>query len=172
METALIAVGTAVFYLIAYHTYGRWLAKKIFSLDEYRKTPAYEMEDGIDYVPSKKRLVFGHHFTSIAGTGPIVGPAIAVIWGWVPGLIWVLLGSVFMGAVHDFGALAVSLRNKGRSIADLCGSIVNNRVRTLFFVVIFFELWIVIAIFCLVIAAIFNMFPSSVFLYGVRSPSP
>jgi len=170
MTTILIALGAGVFYLLAYHTYGRWLGNKIFNLDPGRKTPAFEQEDGVDYVPSKPEVVFGHHFTSIAGTGPIVGPAIAIIWGWVPALVWVLLGSVFMGAVHDFGALAVSLRNRGRSIADLCGSIVNGRVRTLFHAVIFFELWIVIAIFCLVIASIFAMYPSSVFPVWCQIP--
>ena len=170
METLLIAVGAGVFYLVAYYTYGRWLARKIFNIDPERRTPAIEQEDGVDYVPSRPELVFGHHFTSIAGTGPIVGPAIAVIWGWLPGLLWVLLGSVFMGAVHDFGAMVVSLRNRGRSIADLCGPIVNNRVRALFHAVIFFELWIVIAIFCLVIASIFNMYPSSVFPVWIQIP--
>jgi len=170
METALLAIGTGIFYLVAYHTYGRWLARKIFNLDPERKTPAYEQEDGVDYVPSKPGVVFGHHFTSIAGTGPIVGPAIAIIWGWLPGLLWVLLGSVFMGAVHDFGSLAVSLRNKGRSIGDLCGIIVNSRVRALFHAVIFFEIWIVIAIFCLVIASIFSMYPSAVFPVWAQIP--
>lgn len=170
MITLMIAVGSAILYLIAYYTYGRWLARKIFNIDPDRITPANQYEDGIDYVPSKREVVFGHHFTSIAGTGPIVGPAIAVIWGWLPGLIWILVGSVMMGAVHDFGAMVISLRNRGRSIADICGGMINRRVRALFYVVIFFELWIVIAIFCLVIASIFNMFPSSVFPVWCQIP--
>jgi len=113
METLLIAVGALIAYLIAYHTYGRWLSRKIFKLDPSNKAPSIEMEDGEDYVPTKKSIVFGHHFTSIAGTGPIVGPALAVIWGWLPALRWVLFGSILFGAVHDLRAWVVSLRNKG-----------------------------------------------------------
>lgn len=170
METVFIALGSGILYLIAYHTYGKWLAKKIFQLDPNRETPAIKREDGKDYVPSKKSIVFGHHFTSIAGTGPIVGPAIAVIWGWVPALIWVVFGSIFIGAVHDFAALAMSLRNQGRTIGDYCGDIINPRVRILFMVIIFFALWIVIAIFGLVIAAVFAMFPQSVFPVWFQIP--
>ena len=113
METLAIALGAFVLYLVAYHTYGRWLAAKIFRLDPDRVPPSIELEDGTDFVPTSKGVVFGHHFTSIAGTGPIVGPALAVIWGWVPALLWVLLGSIFIGAVHDFGSLVVSMRNRG-----------------------------------------------------------
>ena len=121
METVLIALGSFVLYIIAYRTYGTWLARKIFSIDPSRTPPSIECEDGVDFVPSKRSLVFGHHFTSIAGTGPIVGPAVAVVWGWVPALIWVLVGSVVMGAVHDFGSVIISMRHKGRTIADLAG---------------------------------------------------
>ncbi len=95
--------------------------------------PSVAMEDGVDYVPTKKEVIFGHHFTSIAGTGPIVGPAIAIIWGWVPALIWVFVGSIFMGAVHDFGALIISMRNQGKSIADYTSKYVNSRTRFSFF---------------------------------------
>jgi carbon starvation protein len=170
MKSLFIALFTGLLYIVAYNTYGKWLARKIFKLDPNRKTPAFEHEDGVDYVPSRRSVVFGHHFTSIAGTGPIVGPAIAIIWGWVPGLLWVLIGSIFMGAVHDFGAMALSLRSRGRSIADICGSIVNTRIRILFYAVIFFELWMVIAIFCLVIASIFHLYPSSVFPVWCQIP--
>ncbi|MFT7304697.1 MAG: carbon starvation protein, partial [Akkermansiaceae bacterium] len=115
MSTLGIAVGAFVLYLIAYHTYGKWLGQKLFRLDPSAKVPSIELEDGVDFVPSDKKVVFGHHFTSIAGTGPIVGPAVAVIWGWVPALIWVLFGSILIGAVHDFGALVISVRNKGQT---------------------------------------------------------
>jgi carbon starvation protein len=121
------------------------------------------LEDGEDYVPTKKEVIFGHHFTSIAGTGPIVGPAVAIIWGWVPALIWVFFGSIFMGAVHDFGALILSMRNQGKSIADYASRYVNNRTRFLFFLIVFLELWILIAVFGLVIAVVFAMYPASVF---------
>ncbi len=163
MNTLLMCVVVFVLYIIAYNTYGKFLAKKIFNLDPNRTVPAVEFNDGVDYVPTKKEVLFGHHYTSIAGLGPIVGPAIAVIWGWVPALLWVLFGSIFAGAVHDFGSLVVSIRNKGQSIGELATGLISPRVRTLFLLIIFFELWIVIAIFALVIAILFNMFPQSVF---------
>jgi len=162
MVSIAIAVVTVVLYLVAYHTYGRFLAKKIFNLNAENKVPARELQDGQDYVPTKLEILFGHHYTSIAGTGPIVGPAIAIIWGWVPALLWVLLGSIFMGAVHDFGALVVSLRNDGKSIGDISARLISPRVRIIFLSIIFFALLIVIAIFCLVIASLFAMFPSTV----------
>jgi carbon starvation protein len=120
------------------------------------------MEDGVDYVPTKKEVIFGHHFTSIAGTGPIVGPAVAVIWGWVPAMIWVFVGSIVMGAVHDFGALIISMRNQGKSISEYTAKYVNNRTKIFFFLIVFLELWIVIAIFGVVIAVVFAMYPTAV----------
>jgi carbon starvation protein len=128
------------------------------------------LEDGVDYVPTKKEVIFGHHFTSIAGTGPIVGPAIAIIWGWVPALLWVFVGSVVMGAVHDFGALIISMRNQGKSISDYTAKYINSRTRFLFFLIVFLELWIVIAVFGLVIAIIFAMYPQSVVAVWVEVP--
>lgn len=162
MGTVAIVLGSFVLYLIAYHTYGRYVSRRVFRVDPGRITPAHERADGVDFVPSKRELVFGHHFTSIAGTGPIVGPAIAVVWGWVPALVWVLLGSIFMGAVHDLGSLIISMRHQGRTIADLAGDVVNPRVRALFMVVCIVGIWIVLAIFGLVIATIFRLYPSSV----------
>ena len=162
MQTVAIAIGAFVLYLVAYHTYGRYLSRRIFQIDPARRAPAEEFEDNIDFVPSRRELVFGHHFTSIAGTGPIVGPAVAVIWGWVPALVWVLVGSIVMGAVHDFGSLVISMRHQGRTIADLAGDVVTPRVRILFLLVVTVGLWIVLAVFGLVIAVIFNLYPSSV----------
>ena len=146
MGTLLIALGALVGYLIAYHTYGRWLARKIFKLDPDAKVPSVELNDDRDYVPTKTASVFGHHFTSIAGTGPIVGPAIAVMWGWLPALLWVFLGSIFIGAVHDFGALVVSLRNRGQTVGEIAGRLLNPRVRIMFLCVLFMALTIVLAI--------------------------
>jgi len=153
-----------------YRVYGRFLAKRIFNVSDKRPTPAVELQDNIDFVPTKKQVIFGHHFTSIAGTGPIVGPAIAIIWGWLPAILWVFIGSVVMGAVHDFGSLIISLRNKGKSISDYTSKYVNSRTRFLFFVVVFLELWIVISVFGLVIASIFKMFPGSVFPVWFQIP--
>ena len=137
MITLSIALGSLVLYLIAYNTYGKWLGGKIFKLSAKAVVPAVELEDGNDFVPTSKGVVFGHHFTSIAGTGPIVGPALAVIWGWLPALLWVLIGSVFVGAVHDFGALVVSMRNKGQTVGDIAGRVISPRVRILFLLILF-----------------------------------
>ena len=162
MNSLIIAAGAAVLYIIAYNTYGRFLSKKLFQINLDTACPSETHHDGVDFVKTDKLVLFGHHFTSIAGTGPIVGPAIAIIWGWVPALIWILLGSILMGAVHDFGSMIISLRNQGRSIGDIAGDVINPRVRFLFLLIIFFALWIVVAIFGVVIAAVFNMFPGSV----------
>lgn len=157
-------------YIIMYKLYGQFIGRKIFQLSGACKTPACEYEDGIDYVPTKKEVIFGHHFTSIAGTGPIVGPAIAVIWGWVPALLWVFIGSIVMGAVHDFGALIISMRNQGKSISEYTSKYINNRTKILFFLIVFLELWIVIAIFGLVIAVVFSIYPQSVLAVWVEVP--
>jgi len=163
MNQILLIIITVVLYLIAYHTYGKYLSKKIFKIDPTRKCPSEVLRDDVDYIPTKKHILFGHHFTSIAGTGPIVGPAIAIIWGWFPAILWILIGSIFMGAVHDFGSMIISLRNKGHSIGDVASQVLNKRVRILFLIIIFLLLWIVIAIFGLVIAIVFNIFPQAVF---------
>ncbi|MEM9016094.1 MAG: carbon starvation protein A [Verrucomicrobiota bacterium] len=163
METLFIAVGALVLYLVAYHTYGKWLGQKIFKLDPEAITPSVALNDDRDYVPTKKSVIFGHHFTSIAGTGPIVGPALAVIWGWVPALLWVLFGSIFIGAVHDFGSLVVSLRNRGQTVGDIAGRVLAPRARVLFLSILFLALTIVLAIFGLVIAAVFKQYPASIF---------
>ncbi len=170
MNTLLIAVGSMVAYLIAYHTYGRWLARKIFQLDSTATVPSIELCDDRDFVPTDKSVLFGHHFTSIAGTGPIVGPAIAVMWGWLPALIWVLLGSILVGAVHDFGSLVVSVRSKGQTVGDIAGRVLNRRVRLLFLLILFMALTIVLAIFGLVIATVFQRYPESIFPCLVQIP--
>ena len=170
MLTLLIAVGAFVGYLVAYHTYGRWLSGKIFNLDPEAVVPSRELEDGVDFDPTKKEVIFGHHFTSIAGTGPIVGPAIAVFWGWLPALLWVLLGSIFIGAVHDFGALVVSLRNRGQTVGEVAGRLISPRARVLFLVILAMALTVVLAIFGLVIASIFADYPESVLPVWISLP--
>jgi carbon starvation protein len=170
MNSVILMITTFILYIVAYHTYGRYLSSKIFSLNKEAKTPSHTQRDDIDFIPTKKEILFGHHFTSIAGTGPIVGPAIGIIWGWVPALLWVFLGSIFMGAVHDFSALIISARKRGSSIGQLCAELINPRVRTLFLLIIFFGLWIVIAIFGLVIAVLFELFPQSVFPVWMEIP--
>jgi len=170
MSTLLIALLSGVGFIVAYHTYGRWLGGRIFRLSADAVCPSERLRDGVDYVPTSKSVVFGHHFTSIAGTGPIVGPAIAIMWGWVPALLWVVLGSIFIGAVHDFGALVVSLRNNGQTVGDIAGRVLNRRVRLLFLLILFMALTVVLAIFGLVIAAVFDLYPSSIFPCMVQIP--
>jgi carbon starvation protein len=170
MNTFLIAVASFVGFIVAYHTYGRWIARKVFCLDPGADVPSRQLEDGMDYVPSKRSIVFGHHFTSIAGTGPIVGPAIAVFWGWLPALLWVVLGSIFVGAVHDFGALVVSLRNRGQTVGEIAGRLISPRTKFLFLLALFFSLTVVLAIFGLVIAVIFKNYPGCVLAVWISLP--
>ena len=157
----LLVVGLAVM-LLGYRFYSRFLATKIYKLDENFRTPAHEFEDGIDYVPTNKFVLWGHHFTSVAGAAPIVGPAIAVIWGWVPAFLWVVIGTVFMAGAHDFGALWASVRNKGQSIGSLTGTVIGGRARNLFLVVIFLLLLMVNAAFAVVIANLLVSTPTAV----------
>ncbi len=170
MEILVLTVVIIALYFAAYHTYGRWLSRKIFALSAKRLCPSHEFEDGVDYVPTSRSVVFGHHFTSIAGTGPIVGPAIGVIWGWVPALLWVVFGSIFIGAVHDLGSLVVSLRNRGKSVGDLAGALVGPRVRLLFMAVLVLALTLVLAVFGLVITSVFRQFPQAIFPCLVQIP--
>jgi len=170
MSTLIVAALSFFGFILAYRTYGRWLSKKVFGLDASNPVPSTELADGIDFVSTRKEVVFGHHFTSIAGTGPIVGPAIAVFWGWLPALLWVVFGSIFIGAVHDFGALVVSLRHEGKSVGEVAGKVIGPVGRLLFLFVLLFELMIVIAIFGLVIALIFAFYPESVLSVWIEIP--
>ncbi|MEC8720532.1 MAG: carbon starvation protein A [Verrucomicrobiota bacterium] len=170
MQPFFVALLAGLGFVVAYHTYGRWLGRRIFELSAKTVCPSLALEDGVDYVPTSKGVVFGHHFTSIAGTGPIVGPAIAVMWGWVPALLWVVLGSIFIGAVHDFGALVVSLRHRGQTVGDIAGKVMNRRVRLLFLFILFMALTIVLAIFGLVIASVFKMYPAAIFPCLIQIP--
>ncbi len=157
----LLVVGVSAF-LTGYHVYSRFIARRIYQLDPDFVTPSHEFEDGVDYVPTNKHVLFGHHFTSVAGAAPIVGPAIAVIWGWLPAFLWVTIGTVFAGAVHDFGTLWISTRHKGRSIGTLTESIVGDRARVLFLLLIFFLLLMVNAVFAVIIANLFMGNPGAV----------
>jgi len=170
MGTIALMIVAFVGYLLAYHTYGKFLARRIFRLRDDATPASVELEDGIDFVPTRKGIIFGHHYTSIAGTGPIVGPAIGIIWGWVPAMLWVFVGSIFMGAVHDFGAVVISMRNKGKSISECAANVLGYRVKYILFAIIFLLLMIVIAIFGVVISAVFARFPQSVFPVWMEIP--
>ncbi len=155
MNAALVVLVSFAALILAYFTYGRFIARRIYGLDPNRRTPAHELEDGVDYVPTRPPVLFGHHFASIAGLGPILGPAIAVIWGWLPAVLWVVLGCIFIGAVHDLGALAVSLRFKGRTIGDVCQDLMGPRARLLALLIIFFLLSLAMGAFVNAISGLF-----------------
>ncbi len=142
--------------------YSKFIAKRIYQLDDNFLTPAHEFRDGVDYVPTNRYVLWGHHFTSVAGAAPIVGPAIAVIWGWGPAFLWVVLGTIFFAGVHDFGALWASVRNKGRSIGALSETLLGANARSMFMLVMFLVLLMVNAAFATVIATLLIKFPSAV----------
>lgn len=163
MNGAIIVFIGLIIFFMAYRFYAGFLSQKIFNLVEATGlTPAHEYRDDIDFSPSKKGVLIGHHFSSIAGAAPIVGPAVAVIWGWMPAMLWIIFGVVFMGAAHDFGVLVVSMKNKGKSIAEVAENLMGKKIKMLFLSIIFFLVWMVIAVFALVIANLFISFPSSV----------
>src|SRR5699024_1748488 len=147
---------------LGYFVYSKFIAEKIYQLDDSNVTPAHSMEDGIDYVPTNKFVLWGHHFTSVAGAAPIVGPAIAVIWGWLPAFLWVAFGTVFFAGVHDMGAIWASVRNKAKSMGALTGGVVGERARSLFMIVIFLVLLMVNAVFGVVISKLLINKPGSV----------
>ncbi|MCS7208702.1 MAG: carbon starvation protein A [Fimbriimonadales bacterium] len=155
MSGLLILIGVLAALVLAYRWYGRWLAQRVFVLNDSEATPAHTLRDGRDFVPAPPLVVFGHHFASIAGLGPLLGPAIAVIWGWVPALLWIVLGCIFVGAVHDLGCLYSSMRNRGRSVADLAYDVVGARARTLFLLFSVSALALAMGVFVINIAALF-----------------
>ncbi|HUU84489.1 MAG TPA: carbon starvation protein A [Phycisphaerae bacterium] len=158
-----IALLAGVGYIVAYRLYGRYISRRILGLDPARRTPAHERQDGVDFVPTHPAILFGHHFASIAGLGPIVGPAIAVFWGWLPAVLWCVFGSIFIGAVHDLSTLYISLRHQGRTIGDLTNDIIGARARVLFLIIIFFLLALAMGVFALLMAKLFvNLSPQAV----------
>ncbi|GAA0543408.1 carbon starvation CstA family protein [Actinomadura livida] len=157
----LMLIGLAMF-AGGYILYSKFLGDRVYKLDASFKTPAHDLQDGVDYVPTNKFVLWGHHFTSVAGAAPIVGPAVAVIWGWLPAFLWVTVGTVFFAGMHDLGALWASARNKGRSIGTLSGRYIGRRGANLFLVVIFLLLLMVIAAFAVVIKNLLISTPSVV----------
>lgn len=168
MNAAVLALAVIACFALAYRFYSRFLAQRVFALDPDEPVPSVELEDGVDFVPTRLHVLWGHHYTSIAGAAPIVGPALAVIWGWVPALLWVVIGTVFMGAVHDFAALVISLRNRGRSIGEIAGSVIGPRARTLFLLIIATLIWIVLAVFAFIIGTLFHSYPASIFPINIQ----
>lgn len=146
---------------LGYFVYSKFICQKIFKVDPNFVTPSHAMSDGVDYVPTNKYVLWGHHFTSVAGAAPIIGPAIAVIWGWVPAFLWVTLGTIFFAGVHDAGAIWASNRNKAKSIGAVTGDVIGARARSIFMIVIFLVLLMVNAVFAVVIAKQLISFPSA-----------
>ncbi len=160
-ELILMIVGAIVIYILFYFTHGRYLERKVFRADPSRKTPAHLFRDNVDYVPANKFVLYGHHFASIAGAGPIIGPAIALGWGWLPALLWIWLGNVFIGVVHDYLSIAASIRYEGRSIAWVSSKLMGRSALYAFNTYIWFALVLVVAAFAFVISALFCVVPGA-----------
>jgi carbon starvation protein len=163
LGSLLIVIFGIVGMALGWFFYSSYVSKKIFQLDADFITPAHELNDGVDFVPTNKFVLWGHHFTSVAGAAPIIGPAIAVYWGWVPAVLWVVFGTVFFAGVHDMGALWASNRHKGRSVGALAETVIGKRTRALFMIVVFLVLLMVNSVFGVVIANAFVNSPTAVF---------
>lgn len=163
MNAAWVCLVGLICLTLGYRFYARFLATHVFDLRRSEPVPSKQLEDGIDYVPTKRAILFGHHYASIAGAAPIIGPAIAVVWGWLPAVVWIVVGSIFMGAVHDLSVLVLSMRNGGKSVAQISASVLGSRTRPLFLLVVFVLVMVVIAVFADAIAKLFIAYPGSVF---------
>ena len=170
MNSLVLVLLSFAGYYVAYQVYGKYISKKIFNLDDKNVVPSEQFSDGVDFVPTRKNIVFGHHFTTIAGVGPIVGPAIGVIWGWLPAFLWVFLGSIFMGAVHDFSTLVISARNKGKSIADITHSVIGRNAMVAFQLILQLLLLLVLSVFALIVSNLFMMYPETVIPVWIQIP--
>jgi len=154
MNAMLVVIVGIAILIVGYIFYGGWLAKQ-WGVDDTKVTPAHELEDGMDYVPAKAPVLMGHHFSSIAGAGPINGPIQAAVFGWVPVVLWVLIGGIFFGAVHDYGALFASIRHKGQSLGEVVALNIGERAKKLFLVFSYLTLVLVVAAFASIVASTF-----------------
>jgi carbon starvation protein len=154
MQLIYLFLFSAIILTSAYFVYGKYVFKK-FKISNHNITPSHRLKDGIDYVPSKPIVVLGHHFASIAGAGPIVGPIIAITFGWIPAVIWILIGGIFFGAVHDLGSMVASLRNDGKSIGVIIQNNIGKKGKRLFILFSFSTLILIIAVFADIIAKTF-----------------
>ena len=154
MNAVLVLLVGCAILILGYVLYGKWLSVQ-WGVDDTKVTPAHELEDGMDYVPAKAPVLMGHHFSSIAGAGPINGPIQAAVFGWVPVVLWVLIGGIFFGAVHDFGALFASIRHKGQSIGEVISANIGRRAKKLFLIFSYLTLILVVAAFASIVAGTF-----------------
>jgi carbon starvation protein len=162
MNAIWMAVVALTIFVAGWLWYSRFIAEKIYRLDPNFVTPAHRFRDGIDFVPTNKWILWGHHFTSVAGAAPIVGPSIAMYWGWGPAIVWVVLGTVFAAGVHDFGALVLSVRHRGQSVGTLANRLIGRRAKILFLFIILILVLMVNAVFAWIIANLFISNPASV----------
>ncbi|WP_349409620.1 carbon starvation protein A [Pseudalkalibacillus sp. SCS-8] len=165
----LALVGLSIFFL-GYRFYSKFIAEKIYRLDPNYVTPAHKYKDGVDFVPTNRFVLWGHHYSSVAGAAPIIGPAIAVYWGWLPAVLWVILGTVFAAGVHDFGTLVLSVRNKGQSVGTIASRLIGKRAKVLFLFIILILVLMVNAVFAWAIAKLFVSFPASVLSIFIQIP--
>ena len=156
MNSLLLLIVCIAILILGYIFYGGWLCKQWGVGDSKKPTPAHEMEDGVDYVPAKAPVLMGHHFSSIAGAGPITGPIGAAMFGWVPVVLWFLVGGIFFGGVHDFGALFASIRHKGQSIGEIISTNMSKRAKMLFTIFAYLTLILVVAAFASIVATTFG----------------
>lgn len=155
MSAVLPVLVCFLLYVVGYRFYAGYLSNKVFALDDRRRTPAHVLRNDVDYLPTRRFVLFGHHFASITGLSPMLGPAIAVIWGWAPAMLWVVVGAVLVGCVHDFSALVVSIRARGHSIGKVAEGVIGPRAKGLFLAIIFFGVALAMGVFTLVIAGLF-----------------
>src|SRR5690625_3661559 len=170
MNAVLVAILGLAIFALGYRYYSKFIAEKIFRLDPNYVTPAHKYQDGVDFVPTNKFVLWGHHFTSVAGAAPILGPAIAVYWGWIPAFLWVILGTVFAAGVHDFGTLVLSVRHRGQSVGTIADRLIGQRAKILFLFIILILVLMVYAVFAWVISNLFITSPSSVLPVFIQIP--
>ena len=156
MNTLLLVIICMAVLVCGYIFYGGWLCKQWGVGTSKEETPAHTMEDGVDYVPAKAPVLMGHHFSSIAGAGPITGPIGAAMFGWLPVALWILVGGIFFGGVHDFGALFASVRHKGQSIGEIISANMSKRAKRLFIIFAYLTLILVVAAFASIVASTFG----------------
>ncbi|MBU4376295.1 MAG: carbon starvation protein A, partial [Candidatus Omnitrophica bacterium] len=163
MNSLVLAFLSIILLVLGYRVYGARI-EKLFGVNNKEETPAHKLYDGVDYVPARNWLVlFGHHFSSIAGAGPIIGPIIALsIWGWAPAVLWIVIGSILIGGTHDFGSLLISVKHEGRSVTDIAESLISRRAKILFASFVWLALILVIAVFVYLCAETLSVEPKIV----------
>jgi len=160
MGSAFLLILSLSLFIVAYILYGRFVSRRL-GIDNSRPTPSHTMTDGVDYVPAKAPILFGHHFASIAGAAPIIGPITAAVFGWIPVFLWIILGSIFIGGVHDFSSIVASVRHQGKSIGEIIEEHIGRSGKRLFLIFAWSTLVLVVAVFAIVVAKTFVSVPAS-----------